>query len=1426
MSAEQPKPNSGPEKQEKSPETERVIDPVAAAQNRMTQAGRRVDEAEARAPGSAEKLMAEQKLKKICDVYEEKEGLAARTPVVETAKNARTINADTAYLPTLEALIHAVEDKDEWLRDSYAERDQEQELMINAATLTRKNIDALKNALDTAQPGPAKERLRQLYIRTSGRLTELLVNMDSSYYSVDIRDPDMGAKQAMDTISRMTSDEAIEWTKNRMAQIDQTNWQSRGLAQAYSKFGLACKQAIEVKLANEKAAAGSDPKKLEIYKAHCYEVAKLFSDNGTGIDNNLTNFDFADEMAREALDYEGLAIRYMEHKEGKGMEVRNTLALHVSHANKAFNNLMQAAGPQVAPKILASSEVSSMLRVLEKKPTSIAGMAEQYMVARMMQEFSAGLQKQLETGVPYVQPAKLQENIAAEFNLRMGAELEKACAEFDNFLKGDMLGDTTANQLNAVIGDPPLTPEQTQAFFMFRNVKGQRQLANLTFGAKIGATIVAGIAVGAVTAGAGFGVIAGSLAAGAGMTAITIVSEQRGVDSLEEATTEYGSELVKNVATAGAARYLAAGRAAYILNRAGALPKGRLVELLKIAGKSGGDKIINEIDDAGVIGARLMGATLEGAADTVVGASLDTALTGGTFLQNLEGNAMFMGLGYVEFTGPMLKKIQGLPDEKFYGLAGLVNRGTEAQEKLLHACKDANVTPKNVLDAQDLTVLLKDIDPQKAEGIKALVQEIADLKVEYEQIFEELGAATGAAIEGAGDTGGDTFSATTPQQRSDMKEIIMSLPEDERGRAMRVEAGEYVLGMEPGSMSGVQKQAIVEAHDVPATGVRENGERYYTSADLAKKMRILTAAGFTSGKEGQADALLRMGICGMKFDIPPPPTKKPSVSSQQKAADTQSDITPRTIKPPPAPVYVKKNVPAATPVVTPFTAGKAPSAQPPVAQRNIPPPPPPPPSALKKAAPVPAAAPSVPDTSATDALKQREQGVLDNLIRESKVLEQKAKSLTGTQKTDVYGDLGRLYQRIEKQKQRIAGIGNAPAVQPTTPAAQVRQAPPVAASQKSPSVAPAATPKKPDNAVLAPAAAPKKQDVPVQAPPPAPLVKPRQNPGLKNPDIQLSPEQLQAQQFIAQYGHLSPEQLDMQPEIRQKLQEYKKRGLFMVGHYYEGTGYETIEYARYNTDKMKYSTKDARRIQYDFYTKKENTTRASREGVDPQAREFLAIKPMTSREKIGTRKEMKQETVKGLFGEKIIEQEVDVDQTGEVPTRFADIVPGSPSTEVAVRLTYVATGPEYPSNVIRNRTSGTDAINPNEMFKTYSGGNGLSPQHDAGYQPNGTRQDIQNDIIKAQKLADYTNPTRNNGRADNYLAISVVLPESEAKALAKMFEAHPESMRAFFLDGGQEHMLIHTPPPYETWDRQQRPVVFRRFDAKGKPVDTTVAAQR
>src|SRR3989338_114878 len=213
---------------------------------------------------SAESVRNEQRMQS----YTQAERKAATRPIENDIEyKTQRIDASLGYVPYLEALLREVTDKDEWFGDSADEQAKEKVLLKSAVDAVRGNLETFRGELEnsTDKSSRAYERLRALYTERSARLTELLANVDENYENTELRDTEAAVKQAQETIKHMTTEQAIDWVARMMAQIDANNWQSKGLKETFGKLAIACRQAMQMKLAQEKTEAMKDPKKAKDY---------------------------------------------------------------------------------------------------------------------------------------------------------------------------------------------------------------------------------------------------------------------------------------------------------------------------------------------------------------------------------------------------------------------------------------------------------------------------------------------------------------------------------------------------------------------------------------------------------------------------------------------------------------------------------------------------------------------------------------------------------------------------------------------------------------------------------------------------------------------------------------------------------------------------------------------------------------------------------------------------------------------------------------------------------------------------------------------------------------------------------------------------------------------------------------------------------
>ncbi len=791
----------------------------------------------------------EGKLRAVADDFLGKEKAAAAQPVAADAEyTMNRVDESLGYLPFLEHLLEEMKDKDEWTWDGADEAAKEKALLQSAALAVRTNIKKLSDALGAVPDTNGKEygRLRSLYLDRAKRLTELTASVHEEEENAELRNAQLAVEQAQEMLPHMGMDEAIDWVAQTLAAIDGNDWQSSGLKETYGLLINACKAGLQKKIAEEKGSIGNDPAKASAFCGHAMELATLFTDRGSPIDSDLTDIDFAAGMAKDAMGFEELAMRYMEKTLGE----KNPLKEYVSDKKRGVLDKIAALpeGTRTDPQVL------EMQRKIDADPMSIQEISEQYAILRTLEAQFNG---------------EKTTDIQGEINGKMTAFLENAYETFERFLDGDMGGAANLQDIDAAVGAPGMTAMQIEAWTLLSDIQGygydigDKTWSYVAAGAKIGGMIAAGIAVGIATG--GLGVVAAALAGGAAMTGVNAVVNQQGFDNLDDALKTYGKDFAINATTMGAARYLSAGRAAYQLSRAGLLKDaGGLSKITGIAGQKGGARILGSIDDASSIGTRLAGATLEGTADLALGTTLDTAITGGEFLDNLKNNAMFFGLGYAEFAGAGLRKLRGLPNEDLHGLAQTVNKanmqriniqkitGGVSLEELLSSADPADLLRKNGVGESELKQVFEELD-----GLRKT-------KAEFEAAFEKAAALP------------DAPNAAAPQSDEEKIEVIkttiMALPDTAEGLAKRVEGGAFVLGLKATDLSETQAKAILDAH-----AVKMKDGKKYSPAELKQKMQILKQGGFT---REQVATLLRMGVCGVApppvlknkaFGVPPPP---------------------------------------------------------------------------------------------------------------------------------------------------------------------------------------------------------------------------------------------------------------------------------------------------------------------------------------------------------------------------------------------------------------------------------------------------------------------------------------------------------------------------------------------------------------------------
>ncbi|PIR53994.1 hypothetical protein COU75_03120 [Candidatus Peregrinibacteria bacterium CG10_big_fil_rev_8_21_14_0_10_42_8] len=756
------------------------------------------------------------KLREVYSSYINNEKRAANTSVDNIENRFSSVGTSLGYVSCLENILTEMKDSDEWFGDSADETAKEKRILQNAASAVSSNLDAMAIVLEQMSPESREyEKLRLLYVDRRSRLTELVSSADEEMENVELRSATMAVEQAQKTMTHMTLEEAVDWTKQVLAMIDMNDWQSKGLAETFGVLTNTLQQSLSGKIAQEKTLLVQDPTKAPDFYRHAMDLAKLFSGRGSPIDSNLTNIDFAVSMAKDALGFEELTLQYMEQT----LQKQNPLKEYIDEKRDYVLQQLENS-----PGLHEHPAVQEMESTIKSTPHSLQAIIQQYTIIRNLEHMFMGGE-----GYP---------NVGEEINEKLMPQLEVAMEKFETFLDGDYLtGAATLEEINTSVGGKGLSKQQIESWQLLADIQGygydvgDKTWSYVGAGAKIAAMVAAGIAVGVATG--GLGLVAGSLAGGAAMTVTNAAMNQQGFDSLGDAASVYGKDMTVNTLTMGTARYLTAGRAAYQLSRSGMLAEaGGTRELFKIATKKGGLRLVNSFDDAAHIGTRLTGATLEGSADVIIGTTLDTAITGGEFLDNLKSNALFMGLGYADLSSASLRALRGLPAEDLHGIAQVVQSATLKRTNLHELCRGADIDPMALMQAVDPRAMLGALSKADADAILKNVASLQELK--------------------------DVFK--TSLQSLSVEQILQ-----QKGT------------LEPGtSLSKDQHNAIEEAHLVGEGEMGKDGtpacKGNYTVEQLHRKAVILDKAGIS---KDQRRVLMEAGIVGI-LPSPSPPHKPPS----------------------------------------------------------------------------------------------------------------------------------------------------------------------------------------------------------------------------------------------------------------------------------------------------------------------------------------------------------------------------------------------------------------------------------------------------------------------------------------------------------------------------------------------------------------------
>ncbi len=821
---------------------------------------------------------------------------------------ALSVGSEKGYVPYLESLLREVQDRDEWLWDGSEEARKERMLLRSAAGALERNLTALEASLDAnahVADTLAYERLRSLYAQRSARFTQLLAGADLDLSNSELLDAERAGEQAEKTLARMTLDEALAWSEGLFVTMTVSLKPSADEAHAHEVVANAIKRALETKLAEEKATSIDDPAKRADYARNAIRVSKLFTGRSGPLAARLTDIDLGSRMAREAMQFDNLALRYAEKQ---------------SHTIDALNRDIDAKRGSVLARIASlpeavrnHREVQAMVTTLLQPFRLVPQLSQQYAILRMLEAQFTGA---------------MPPDVQGELQTKLADPLEAASRGFETFLnrKRNLIavdkGALTLEALQQAVGDPPLTPEQTEAWRLLSEIEGYRGMGDrewqqLAVVGKVSAMIAAGVAVGVATG--GLGIVASALAGGAMMTAVGAALDDEGVDSVREGARKYGTEFVANTATMGLARYLGAGRTAWQLRQAGKLGEaGGVGGVLKAASQRGGLQNLSKFDDVARFGTRFAGATIEGAADTVVGATIDTYWRDeADFLSNLENNAMFFGLAYAEFLGPMRRGLRDLPG----GHVDRIARTTDvinAKRGELHAlCQKAGIATDGVMTADRVEDALASVDdPQVRAEIEKTAGELRQLGDEF---LDELKEAAGDL----GDAGSESGVSETARPRSGAEatklerakivapylEYLTAYPDVPD--SVRLEIAEALVG----PLSPEQIRAILLAHS-------RGGEIGNLTFEQVRLRQEDLKKAF--GDSDHIRLLIESGVCGNAPTAPvqplgrlkPPP---PPPTPRNKAAAPSVTVS-KAPPPPPAPRHNKAPVPSSAPAAAPQVA--------------------------------------------------------------------------------------------------------------------------------------------------------------------------------------------------------------------------------------------------------------------------------------------------------------------------------------------------------------------------------------------------------------------------------------------------------------------------------------------------------------------------
>jgi hypothetical protein len=616
--------------------------------------------------------------------------------------------------------------------DMWDDREKEQQALSQISAACQENLEGLSASLTEALPKEKAteeyKKTRDSYLTNSKRFVELSANIDETLENSAARNIEAAMQVTQTTMPLMSIDEAIGWTLELHEKVDNNEFQSDELKLDYQKLFTVIKQQLAEKLTTEKT--GGD---YASYAKSCVAVAKLFSGRLGSIDDDLRDPGWASDLAREAANSEKILLELI-NESGELLPDKVDIAQVLSEEKTAALTWIEEQN---------NPDLSAAKGILTAPVNSIEELGASTAIIFQIQHLRDG------------QALPSDEALTKTVQIFLGPCLEGAQSQFEEYLEKNA---SSPEEIQNNLGIS-LEPYQVEGVNLLTDIQGfgswnasDKSWAYAKMGTKIAASIGVGVAVAIGTG--GLGVVGAALVGGAAMTASNAVINQKGFEDGPEGFVDaYGKEMAVNTVTMGAARYMAAGRAVYQLQRSGAIGSavvrnGRLMalspeakQIVRLATEKGGMRVLSSLDDGMALGNRLIGATMEGGADVALGTTLDTIFTGGSFAENLQNNAMFFGLGVgFEFGGPALRRFTKgaveADDVTLNNVSRVNKRGVQLQKEMAAFCKENGLKQEDFLKMVRNEIPLPDhVDANRA---KALVDEYAKLQDELKKTVGTL----------------------------------------------------------------------------------------------------------------------------------------------------------------------------------------------------------------------------------------------------------------------------------------------------------------------------------------------------------------------------------------------------------------------------------------------------------------------------------------------------------------------------------------------------------------------------------------------------------------------------------------------------------------------------------------------------------------